>query len=95
MDGLSLVEHFQRLAVVTLAVADIAMHIQVGQKVHFHLDHAVALASLAAPALDVEGEAPRPVGTRTGFGQPGKEIADRRHHAGIGRRIGTRRSADG
>jgi len=49
-DVLALVEHFQRLAVVALAVADVAGHVHVGQKVHLDLDHAVALAGLAAAA---------------------------------------------
>ena len=50
-------QHFQRLAVVALAVADVAGDVNVGQKVHLDLDHAVALAGLAAAALDVEREA--------------------------------------
>ena len=58
VDVLALVLDFQGFAVVALAVADIAGHVDVGQEVHFHLDHAIALAGLAASALDVEGEAP-------------------------------------
>jgi hypothetical protein len=49
-DVLALPLHLQRLAVVALAVADVAGHVDVGQKVHFHLHHAVALAGFAAPA---------------------------------------------
>ena len=58
VDALALVVDLQRLAVVALALADVAGHVDVGQEVHLDLDHAVALAGLAAPALDVEAEAP-------------------------------------
>ncbi len=59
VDGLALVADLQRLAVVALAVADVAGHEDVGQEVHLHLDHAVALAGLAAAALDVEARSGR------------------------------------
>ena len=53
-DRLALEQHLQRLAIVALAMAHIAGDINVGQEVHLDLDHAVALAFFAAPALDVE-----------------------------------------
>ncbi len=53
-DAPAFVVHLQRLAVVALAVADIARHVHVGQKMHLDLDDAVTLARFAAPALDVE-----------------------------------------
>src|SRR5207237_342043 len=87
-------QDFQRLAVVALAVADIALDVDVGQKVHLDLDDAVALAGFAAPALDVERKPPRQVAARLGFGQPGKPVADRGEAAGVGRRVGARRAAD-
>src|SRR5258706_8223 len=86
--------HFQSLAVVALAVADVALHVDVRQKVHFDLDYAVALAGLAAPALDVEGEPPRPVAAGLGFGQAGVPFPYRRKRACIGRRVRTQRPAD-
>ena len=55
---LSAVLHLQRLAIVALALADVAGDVDVGQEVHLDLDDAVALAGFAAAALDVEGEAP-------------------------------------
>ena len=61
---------------------------------HLDLDDAVALAGLAAAALDVEGEAPGLVAARLGFGQAGEPFADRREGAGIGRGVGTGRAAD-
>ncbi len=57
-DRLAFEMDLQRLAVVALALALVALDIDVGQKVHLDLDDAVALAGLAAPALHVEGEAP-------------------------------------
>jgi hypothetical protein len=50
----ALVLHLERFAVVALAVADVAGHVHVGQEVHLDLDHAVALAGLAAAAGHVE-----------------------------------------
>jgi hypothetical protein len=59
-DRLALEQHLQRLAVVALALAHLAGDVDVGQEVHLDLDDAVALAGLAAAALDVEGEAAGP-----------------------------------
>ncbi len=56
---LALDRHVQRLAVVALAVADVAGDVDVRQEVHLDLDDAVALAGLAAAAFDVEGETAR------------------------------------
>ena len=61
VDAFTFVIDFERFAVVAQAVTDIAGNIDIRQEVHFDLDHAVALTGLAAPALDVEGETPRPV----------------------------------
>ena len=91
---LALEQDFQRLAVVALALADVAGDVDVGQEVHLDLDDAVALAGLAAAALDVEGEAPGLVAARLGFGQAGEPFADRRERAGIGRGVRARRAAD-
>ncbi len=94
VDGLALVVHLERLAVVALAVAYIAGHVDVGQEMHLHLDHAVALARLAAPALHVEGEAPRAVAARARFGHAREQVADRREESRVGGRVGARRAAD-
>ena len=94
-DGLPPVEDFQRLAVVAPAPALLALDVDVGQEVHLDLDEAVALAGLAAPALDVEGEAPGLVAARLGLRQPGVPFADRAEGAGVGGRVGARRAADG
>ena len=93
-DALALEQDLQRLAVVALALADVAGDVDVGQEVHLDLDDAVALAGLAAAALDVEGEAAGLVAARLRFGQAGEPFADRREGAGIGRGVRARRAAD-
>ena len=93
-DRLAAEVDFQRLAVVALALADVALDVDVGQEVHLDLDDAVALAGLAAPALDVEREAAGLVAALGRFRQLGEPVADRREGAGVGRRVGARRAAD-
>ncbi len=91
---LALEQHLQRLAVVALALAGGAGDVDVGQEVHLDLDDAVALAGLAAAALDVEGEAAGLVAARLGLGQAGEPFADWRERAGVGRGVGARGAAD-
>ena len=93
-DALALELHLQRLAVVALAVADVAGDVDVGQEVHLDLDQAVALAGLAAAALDVEAEAAGLVAARLALGQAGEPVADLGEGAGVGRRVGARGAAD-
>ena len=45
---------FERLTIVALPLADVARHIDVGQKVHLEFDETIALARLASSAFDVE-----------------------------------------
>ncbi len=71
--GLRLELHVERFAAVALAFADLAGDIDVGQEVHLDLDDAVALAGLAAAALDVEREAARTV-ARLRLRQAGETI---------------------
>src|SRR5256885_10852106 len=64
------------------------------QEVHFHADHAVALAGLAASALDVEAETAGIVAAGAGLGHGGEQLAQRREQPGVGRRVGARRAPD-
>ena len=93
-DGLAAVLHLEGLAVVARAVADLAGHVDVGQEVHFNLYLPVAFAGFAAPARDVEGEAPRSEPARAAVGQAREELAYVVPHAGVGGGVGTRRAAD-
>src|SRR5690606_39458640 len=94
VDVLALVAHVDRLPVVAPAVARITRYEHVRQEVHLDLDHAVALARLAAPALDVEAEPARRVAAGARFLGRGEELADRREEARVRRRIRARRAAD-
>ena len=87
VDALALVFNLEGLAVVAFALADVALHVHVRQKVHLHLDDPVAGTGLAAAALDVEAEAARRVTARPRLGCGGKEFADRGEDAGIGGRV--------
>ena len=46
--------HLERFAVVSLSLAHVARHVDVGKEMHLDLHETVALARLAAPALHVE-----------------------------------------
>ena len=93
-DRLALEAHLERLAVVALALARLARDVDVGQEVHLDLDLAVALARLAAAALDVEREAPRLVAAHLRVGRQRVELADVREEVGVRRRVRARRAAD-
>src|SRR5882724_4676834 len=85
---------FQGLAVVALAFADIAGHVDVGEKMHFYLDHAVALTGLAASALDVEPESSRFISPRPRFRDGGEDLSNRREQTRVRGRVGAGRTAD-
>ena len=93
-DRLALEVDLERLAVVALALADLARHVDVGQELHLDLEDPVALAVLAAAALDVEAEAARRVAADARLRDAGEQLADRREQAGVRRRVRARRPAD-
>ena len=95
IDVLAFVAHLQGLPVVPLALAHLAGHVDVGEEVHLNFQQAVALAGLAAPAPDVEGEAARAVAPGLGVGGGGEQITDVVEQAGIGGRVGAGGAADG
>ena len=94
VDVFALVLDLQRFAVVALPVAHIAGHVDVRQKMHFHLEHAVALAGFAAPAFDIERKASRAIAAFARRRHAGEQVADRGEEPGVGRRIGARRAPD-
>src|ERR1044072_5320665 len=94
-DGLALVLDRHRLAVVARATAHVAEHVHVRQEVHLDALHAVALARLAAAALDVEAEATGLVAALARLGQHRVQLADGREEPRVGRRVRARRAADG
>src|SRR5690606_450355 len=86
--------HLEGLAVVPLTLADLAGDVDVGQEVHLDLDRAVALARLAAAALDVEREAAGLVAALAHLGRTGEEVADLGEDAGVGGGVGAGGAAD-
>src|SRR3712207_9107116 len=93
-DRLALEAHLQRLAVVPLAVALLARHVDVREEVHLDLDLAVAPADLAAPALDVEREAPRLVAARPRLLRLREQVADHVEQPRVRGGVRPRRAAD-
>ena len=93
-DVFAFVLHLQRFAVVAFAVAHFAGYVHVGQKVHFHFDHTVALAGFAAAAFDVEREAADVVAAFARERHTGEEVADGCEEAGVGGGVGARGAAD-
>src|SRR5262249_26608661 len=87
--------YFQGLSIVALALAGIALDIDIGQEVHLDLDDAIALAGLAAPTLDVEGKAAGLVAASGRLGQAGEPVGDGGEGAGGGGGVGARGAPDG
>ena len=93
-DVLALVVHFQGLAVIASALTHLTRNIHVRQEVHLDLDGAIALACLAAPTLDIEGEAAGLVAANLGLLGFGKKVTDLVKDARIGCWVGTRGAAN-
>src|ERR1700704_792097 len=93
-DALALEAHLQGLAVVALAKALLAGHIDIRQEVHLDLDLSIAAADLTAAALDVEAETARLVAPSAGLLGLGEEVADDIEEARVGGWVGARRAPD-
>ena len=83
------------IVVVAFAVADLAVHIHVGQEVHLDGAHASTFAVLASPSAHIERETPGLVAAYAGAGQLGEEGSDLIEDTDIGGRIAARGTADG
>ncbi len=94
-DILTLVIHFQSLAVVALALTDITGHVDIGQKVHFHPDLAVTATCFATSAAHVKTEPSGLVATFLCFLGSAKNLADFIKNLGVSGRVGTRGPPDG
>ena len=75
-------------------MANIAGHIHIGQKVHFNLFNAVALARFASAALDIEGKTSAGVSARLGVPCLRKQVPDICEKSRIRCRIGARGASD-
>ena len=93
-DVLAFVLNLQRFAVVALTKADIAWHVHVRQKVHFDLDHPIALTGFAAASRHVERETTGAVpALACGVGL-GHELSDVGKHARVGGGVRARCAAN-
>ena len=61
---------------------------------HLNLQNAVALAGFAPAALDVEGKPAAVIAARLGFGSLCKQLSNIGEYAGVGGRVGARRSSN-
>ena len=93
-DGVPAELHLLHLARVARAMAYLARHVDVRQKLHLDLDDPVALTVLAPPALHVEAEPAGLVAAHLRLGQARKQVADVREHAGVRRRVAAWRAPD-
>ena len=74
----------ERFPVVALAPAGLARHIDVGQKVHFDSNHAVAFAGFATTVFHIEGESTRAIATLARQVGLREKFPDRCEEAGVG-----------
>src|SRR5690606_29987674 len=93
-DVLAAVGDREGLAIVALTLAHAAGDPDVGQEVHLDPTQALAVAVLAAAALDVEGEARGPKAADSGLVGLGVERAQLGEHPGVGRGVAPRRATD-
>ena len=93
-DGLALVVHLERLAVVPCALADLAGNVDIGKELHLDLEDAVPTARFAASALHIEAEPPCLIPAHPRLAHLTEQVADRIEHARISRGIRARRAAD-
>ena len=94
MDRSAAVAHLEHLRLEALAVALIAGHEDVGEKLHLDAHFAFALARFAAAARHVEGEVARRQAARSRVLGRGEQLADRIERLEVGDRIRARRPAD-
>ena len=87
-DTLTLVSHFEGLAVIAFAMTDLTGYLNVGQEVHLDGLVAIAATCLATASLYIEGEASWLVAAYLRFGQVDEETADIGEYTCIGGGVG-------
>ena len=86
--------HLQRIAVVAWHRGRPRRNVNVRQKVHLYLIHAVTLAGLAASSLHVKAEATGLIAAQLSLVGLAEQLADKIKDAGIGCGIGARCASD-
>ena len=94
-DALALVVDLQGLAVVALALALLAGDVDIWEKVHLDAQQAIALALIAAPALDVEAVAAGRVAPGLALRQVCEELPQGREQTRVGGGVAARGAPDG
>ena len=92
---MSLVLDLQRFPIVARSFANIALNVNIREKVHGNDVRSLSPAGFAATPFDVKGKASRLVSPRFGFEGFGKHLANAVEHPGIGGEIGTGGASDG
>src|SRR6478672_6839535 len=76
-DILALVSDLKSFPIVAAPAANLALDVNVGEKVHLDLDESIALTMLAAAPFCVKGEAACVVSSHSRGGQFAEQVADR------------------
>ena len=95
MDIFAAIAHVEDAGFEARPAAFFADELDVGEKLHFNRDGAIALAGFAAASGNVEGKVAGGEAAALGVGSGGKDFADGVEGFEIGRGIRTRRAADG
>ena len=93
-DIFAFVRNLQRLGIETRALAYVAGNVNVGQKVHRDFEDAIAAATFAPPAFDVEAESSRLVAAHLRSVGSRKKFSDMVGNARISCDIRARRPAN-
>src|SRR6266542_1432158 len=86
--------HLERLAIISLSLADVAGNVDVREEVHFDLHQSVAFARLTPAALYVEREAAWSIAANFRFRHFCEQPANRREQPGVCRGIRSWRATD-
>jgi len=84
----------QRLAVVASALADVALHVDIRQEVHFDHVYTLAVAGFAATSLHVEAELSNRVTTGFGLHRGRNDLMDGVKGSCVGGWVGARGAVD-
>ena len=83
----SFISYVEGIAVVALSLADVALDVNVGEKIHLYALNAITLARLASAAANVKGESSRIVAASLCILRLGKEISYIGKKSGLGRGV--------
>src|SRR5215469_12893854 len=94
-DVLAAVSNFERFPIVTRASANLALDIDICEKMHLDPDRAVSLTILAATSFQIEAESSAVVAADARGRKLAEQVSNRSECAGVGRGVGSRGAANG